>query len=78
MRQVLAARRTPLAALLDELDIGIGAAGIDEGAEALELFRVFQGVGPLAFVAIDHLLRQDAFIAVVRRASPAHRIIAEF
>src|SRR5690606_23613583 len=48
--------RPRLAALSDKADIGIGALVIDEGAEALELLRILQGIGPFAFVAIDDLL----------------------
>src|SRR5690606_18362153 len=54
--QVIAGCRPRLAALSDKADIGIGALVIDEGAEALELLRVLQGIGPFAFVAIDDLL----------------------
>src|SRR5690606_24013491 len=50
------AGRAALATLLDEVDIGVAAAVVDEGAEALELLRVLQRVGPFAFVAIDDLL----------------------
>ncbi|RMS72185.1 hypothetical protein ALP62_05513 [Pseudomonas syringae pv. aceris] len=48
--------RPALGAFLDELHVGVSTPVVDEGAEALELFRVLEGVGPFAFVAVDHQL----------------------
>ncbi|MNO52120.1 hypothetical protein D3C76_425340 [compost metagenome] len=38
------------------MDVRVRALIVDEGAEALELFRVFKGIGPFALVAVDHQL----------------------
>src|SRR5690606_21553056 len=50
------AGRAALAAFAHETDVRVIAVVVDEGAEALELFRVLQGVGPFAFVAVHHQL----------------------
>src|SRR5690606_40260540 len=54
--QFVAARRAALAAFTHEVDVGVVTMVVDEGAEALELLRVLQGVGPFAFVAVHHQL----------------------
>jgi hypothetical protein len=48
--------RPALAAFADEVHVRVGAPVVDEGAEALEFFRVVEGVGPLAFILVDHML----------------------
>jgi hypothetical protein len=49
-------RRAALAAFLDEMNVRVGALVVDEGAKALEFFRALQGVGPFAFITVDHQL----------------------